>query len=122
MKLSDFINKKTLTESKDFFPDIDVLKIDPDRADAYDIVQTLMPTLVRIAYVNLMEKKIKYDRTHKDKDDEPFVFNNDALEDELDDLIKFVRNRMDDLSSHDKKSYIDKVKTEFSEKLIENKN
>ena len=116
-----FEAKKVITESKDVFPDVDVLKIDPDRADDYDIVQTLMPTLVRIAYVHLQNDKAKYDRTHKGEDDEPFEFTKDALEDRLDDLINSIRNRLDDQSIHDKHAYVDRIENEFKEPLTKGK-
>jgi len=122
MKFSQFIKSTPIiTESKDVFPDVDVIKLDPDRADAYDVVQSLMPTLVRMSYVYLVEDKIKYERTHKDEEDTPFEFTEDALEERLDDLIKHIRNRLDDESSHDKKAAIDRLKGEFKEKLEEEK-
>lgn len=111
-----------LTESKDWFPDIDVIKLDPDRIDAYDMIQALMPTLVRTAYVWLMHDKEKYERTatpaSDDDDGDPaFDFSMDALEERLDDLVSAIKNRLDDMSSHDKHSYIDRIKSEFKEKL-----
>jgi hypothetical protein len=117
MKLRTFLEDAKLVESKDYFPDVDVLKLDPDRVDVYDIVSNLMPTLVRMAYVNLCHEKEKYERTHTDDEDEPFAFTVDELEDKLDDLISLVRDRFDDLTSRDKISYIDRVKSEFKEKL-----
>jgi len=111
--------REILTEAKDLFPEVDVIKIDPDRADVYDIVQSIMPTMVRIAYTNLVNDKEKYERTHTDEEDIPFEFTKDALEEEVDNLIKHITNRMDDLSSHDKSAYIDRIKSEFKEKLEE---
>jgi len=109
--------KESLTEAKDVFPDVDVIKLDPDRADSYDVASAIMPTLVRMAYTNLYHEKTKYDRSHTDEEDTPFDFTISALEDELDDLIKHVRNRLDDQSSHDKKAYIKRLESEFTEKL-----
>jgi len=109
--------KEILTESKDVFPDVDVIKLDPDRADVYDVVQSIMPTLVRMAYTYLVNDKQKYDRTHTDEEDTPFEFTKDALEEEVDKLIKHITNRFDDMSSHDKSAYIDRIKSEFKEKL-----
>jgi hypothetical protein len=120
MKLKAFLSQQ-IVESKDYFSDVDVLKFDPDNVDAYDIVSTLMPTIVRIAYVNLCHNKEKYERTHTDEEDEPFDFSQDALEDEVDDMIGHITNRFGDLSSRDKASYIDRVKSEFKEKLTEPK-
>lgn len=113
------IKESLVTEAKDYFPDVDVIKLDPDRADTYDIVQALMPTLVRTAYVHLSHDKDKYERTHTEEDDEPFEFTNDALEERLDTLIDAIRNRLDDQSSHDKHAAIEKIKSEFKEKLTE---
>jgi hypothetical protein len=111
--------REILTEAKDVFPDVDVIKLDPDRADAYDVVQSIIPTLIRIAYTNLVNDKQKYERTHTDKEDISFEFTKGALEEEVDKLIKHITNRFDDLSSHDKLSYIDRIKSEFKEKLEE---
>lgn len=113
-----------LTESKDMFSDVDVIKLDPDRIDAYDIVQALMPTLVRTAYVILCHDKEKYERTHNPKaseddedGDDPFPFTADELEERLDDIVGHIKNRLDDMSSHDRHSYIERIKGEFKEKL-----
>jgi hypothetical protein len=110
-----------ITEAKDVFPDVDVLKIDPDRADAYDIVQALMPTMVRIAYTHLMHDHTKFKREHEHDDPEEenqkFDFNVDGLEERLDDLVKAITRRFDDMTSHDKAAYIGKIKSEFKEPL-----
>jgi hypothetical protein len=117
MKLKAFLEQATLTEGKDFFPDVDVIKLDPDRVDVYDIVSALMPTLVRMAYVDLSHDKEKYERTHTDEEDEPFNFTVDELEDRLDKIIDNLKNRIDDMSSRDKHHYIDAIKKEFKEEL-----
>ena len=111
-----------ITEGKDVFPDVDVLKIDPDRADAYHIVQALMPTMVRIAYTHLVHDNIKFKREHANDADEEnlkFDFNVDGLEERLDDLVKAITRRFDDMTSHDKAAYISKIKSEFKEPLTE---
>jgi hypothetical protein len=111
MKLSQIL------EAKDLFPEIDVIKLDPDRADAYDVVSHVMPTLVRMAYADMVHDKAKYDRTFDEEDDKPYEFTADTLEDKLDDLIKLVREKFEDLSMHDRLSYIDKMKSEFKPPL-----
>jgi hypothetical protein len=109
--------KESLIEAKDFFTDVDVIKLDPDRADAHDVVSAIMPTLVRMAYTYLAQDKIKYDR-NKDDEDPEFEFTKDALEERLDNLIGHVRDRLD-MSGHDKLNYITRLKDEFKEKLTE---
>ena len=122
MKISDILSPMAkLCEAKDYFDSVDVIKLDPDRADAYDVVQALMPTLIRIAYVNMAHDKERYDRTHTDEEDDPFEFTIDELEDRLDDLVKNIRDRLDDQTSHDKHAYIDRIKSEFKEKIDEAK-
>jgi len=111
MKLSQIL------ESKDLFLEVDVIKLDPDRADAYDVVSHIMPTLVRIAYCDMVHDKAKHDRMYDEEDDEPYQFTADQLEDKLDDLVKLVREKFEDLSTHDRLSYIDKMKSEFKPQL-----
>jgi|ERR1017187_1244334 hypothetical protein len=110
-----------LFEAKDLFPDVDVIKIDPDRADVYDIVQGIMPTLVRVAYTHLVDDKVKYNRTHTDEDDIPFEFTIGALEECLDEFIHNIKDKLDDISMHDRVTYIKGVSSEFKEKLDEGK-
>jgi len=111
----------SINEGKDLFSDVDVLKIDPDRADVYDVVQALMPTLVRMSYTYLIDDKTKYDRANHpdDEDYKPFEFDVNALEERLDDLVRSIRDKLEDLTAADRKAYINKVKSEFKEKLTE---
>lgn len=123
MKFTEYLKNPTapmLTEA-DVFPDVDVIKLDPDRADAYDVVSALMPTLVRMAYVYLTNDKVKYERTHTDEEDTPFEFSKDALDEQLENLIDNITKRLEDLSTHDRGDYIDRLKSEFKEKLEEPK-
>ncbi len=113
-----FLKDSMLTEA-DIFPDVDVIKLDPDRADPYDVAQALMPTLVRMAYVYLTEDKVKYERTHRAEDDTPFEFTSDALDERLETLIDNICKRLDDMSTHDRKAFIDRISKEFKEKLTE---
>jgi hypothetical protein len=114
------IIESLVVEAKDVFSDVDVIKIDPDRADPYDIVSAVMPTLVRAAYVLLVEDQIKYKR-NKDEDDPEFEFTEEALSERLDELIKQVCRRFDDQSRHDLNAYITRLKGEFKVKLEEEK-
>lgn len=119
MKFKQYIKdpiEQILIES-DVFPDVDVIKLDPDRADAFDVVQALMPTLVRMAYVYLSDDKVKYERAHTDEEDTPFEFTKDALDEQLEKLIENICNRFEDFSTHDRGNYIDRVSSEFKEKL-----
>lgn len=107
----------TLTEGRDRFDDVDVIKLDPDRADIYDIVSALMPTLTRIAYTYLIDDKERYEKTHRDEEDDPFEFTESELEDRLDDVIRLLRDKLDDQTSSDKMSYIKALAKEFKEPL-----
>lgn len=122
MKVSDLnlnnkVQTKQINEATDYFPNVDLIKIDPDRADSYDIVSALLPTLVKIAYVDMSHDKVKYDRTHNDEEDTPFDFSESELVDRLDNVINQIRNRLDDMSAQDKKAFINRVKSDFITKL-----
>jgi hypothetical protein len=114
-KATSIVNQ--ITEGKDYFPEVDVIKLDPDRVDVQDITQALLPTLIRIAYAHLAQDKAKYERTHTDEDDDPFEFTESELEDRLDMLVRSLRDSIGDLTGSDYKSAIDSVKKEFKEKL-----
>lgn len=105
---------------EDLFKDVDVIKLDPDRIDAYDIVTSMMPTIIRTAYVNLTEDKKKYEKNF-DEEDETFEFSEYALGDAVDDLIEHIRNKFKDISMHDRKIYIDRIKDEFKVPLTDKK-
>jgi hypothetical protein len=107
--------KESLTEAKDLFNDVDVIKLDPDRVDAHDIVSAIMPTLVRVAYTQLVHDQTKYNRG-KDDEDPEFEFTKDELEERLDTLIGHVRDKLD-MSGHDKMDYITNMSGEFKQKL-----
>jgi hypothetical protein len=117
-KFTRFVNESLVMEA-DVFPDIDVIKLDPDRADSHDVVNALMPTLIRMAYVYLTDDKIKYERTHRDEEDTPFEFTEDELDDRLENLIENVIKRLEEVSTHDRKDYIKRLSSEFKEKLTE---
>jgi len=107
-----------LLEAKDLFTDVDVIKLDPDRADVYDVVSALMPTLTRIAYTNLVHERTRYTRG-KDEEDSDFEFTADALDEELEKLVGLIVNKFEDQNSHDRLAVINKLKSEFKDKLEE---
>jgi len=115
IKFSQFVGQP-LTEAKDLFNDVDVIRLDPDRADATDVVSALMPTIVRIAYTNLIHERNKYERTHTDEEDDKFEFTVEALDEKVEELVDHIRDRLD-MSRHDRESYINRLKDEFKEKL-----
>lgn len=111
--------KMFLESSSDYFSDVDVIKFDPDKVDTHDIVNALMPTLVKMAYVQLSDDKKKYERTHTDEDDEPFKFTKDELEERLDDIVGNLKDRLSDLSSRELIYHINKMEKEFREPLVD---
>lgn len=122
MSFKKFIGTETITEgTNDMFPDVDVLKLDPDRADITDVVDVLMPTLVRMAYVELVIAKKKYERTHTDEEDDPFEFTVDALEEKVGDIVSLLKDKLDDLNYRDFVGIINKIKSEFKEKIEDSK-
>jgi len=114
----ELVNESLVMEA-DVFPDVDVIKLDPDRADSHDVVNALMPTLIRMAYVYLVDDKVKYERTHKDDEDTPFEFTEDELDERLENLIENVVKRLEEVSMRDRKADIKKMSGEFKEKLTE---
>lgn len=110
---------ESIVMEADVFADIDVIKLDPDRADSHDVVNALMPTLIRMAYVYLVDDKAKYERTHRDEEDTPFEFTTDELDDRLENLIENVVKRFEEVSMRDRKADIKKMSSEFKEKLNE---
>ena len=115
MSFKSFLGDVKLNEAVDLFPEVDVIKFDPDRIDMYDVVNSLMPTLARVAYVILSQKKVKYDSTHTDEEDEPFEFTKDALEEELSDVVDDLVERLNDQTMRDRLEIIDKLSGEFKD-------
>lgn len=114
MSFKNFLGVQ-LNEARDLFPEADVIKLDPDRIDMHDVTHTLLPTLARVAYVILSQKKIKYERTHTDEEDEPFEFTKDALEEEFSDVLSDLVERLNDVSMRDRLSVIDQIKSELKD-------
>lgn len=114
------VKESLIFEAKDLFTDVDVIKLDPDRADAYDVVSALMPTLVRMAYTNLVHERTRVTRG-KDEEDSDFEFTADALDEEVEKLVDHVVKRFEDQNSHDRLAVINRVKSEFKDKLEEKK-
>lgn len=103
-----------LAESKH----VDEIRLDPERDDSFDVVDKLMPFLIKQAYYYLNDKRNKHERVHGDPSDDEdaynFDFSEDALRDELDDVITHLKNRFADLSTIRMQEYIDHVKGSFS--------
>lgn len=105
-----------LFEALDFFKNLDVIKLDPDRIDSSDVANAILPTLIRMSYVNLLNKKVKYDRSKKD-DDEEFEFDKLALENELDNVIESLIDKLQYPSKSSFNIHLEKIKFEFPVKL-----
>lgn len=115
MSFKSYLGIQQLDEARDLFPDADVIKLDPDRIDMYDVVNNLMPTLARVAYVILSNKKTKYERTHTDEEDTPFEFTKDALEEELSDVVDDLVERLNDQTMRERLTVIDSLMSEFKD-------
>ena len=108
-----------LNEVQDLFKDMDVIKLDPDRADVYDVVNALMPTLVRMSYTFLVDDKRQHERTHTDEDDAKFDFDTGALIEMVNETISTLRKRLSGVDDGDIKQLIDTIKGEFTQPLTE---
>lgn len=107
MKFTDF-----LVEQRDDLFDLEAIKVDPDRDDVYTVVRSSLPVIVKMAYVSLYLKKQKH------KSDDAFEFTNQALRDEIEQLLKHfseLYGRMD--TSLDVTDAIKRVAKEFKEPL-----
>lgn len=121
MKITDITPLK-ITESKDLF-DFETVKFDPDRDDVYDVVSKIMPVLGMIAYKDLVLRKEKHDKIAYPFDDEEdeannkFDFSEEALADVLDDWIRHLRDKLDDLTTKDQKDLIRSLSRKFPHPL-----
>lgn len=109
-----------LTEVQELFAELDVIKLDPDRTDVYDIIHALLPTLVRISYANMVEDQRKYNRTHASEDDERFQFTKETLIETVNDLIASLRKRFDAVDDKMIGDVIETIKSEFKTQLETN--
>lgn len=122
-KFKQFLAKDTLiTESINYFDDVEEITLDPDRTDLYDVVNLLAPFLVKYAYVGLQFKRHQHERRHGPRSDEEDAYNFDdftraGLKDELEDVITHLKKRLDDLTSKRLDEYIDATIHTFKEPL-----
>lgn len=111
MKITSILN-----ESKQF-SEPDFITLDPDRADSHDVVDKILPSLVRMAYVQFVDDKNKHEKRFGDDEEMLFKFTADELRDRLEDLIGHVVDKLKDLSSKDLDRAIDSLKSEYKTPL-----
>lgn len=119
------LEDEIVTESN-LFPDVDTIRLDPDRVDVYDIVSHLLPTIVKISYTFLHADKIKHERKYGSDDpdteeDDKFAFNKSALRDEIQQVIQHLTDRLEGLTYTDFDNTIDAVSKEFKYPLDKEK-
>ena len=110
-----------LTESRmDHFPEVVNLQFDPDRTDIFDIVHGLMPLIVKMSYCNMMDDKARHDKNapldEKDREEEgfkDFEMTTSTLRDSVDDVIRLLRERLDEVSTSDVQRAIKLEKSKF---------
>lgn len=99
------------------FKDFDNIKIDPDRDDATDLTDKLLPVIVKMAYKNLHSDREKHEKKYgassEDEDAYNFDFSASALSDEVESLITHITDRLRALPTADIKSAIDKSSSHF---------
>lgn len=107
---SEFYKIKTLTEQTH-----EIVKIDLDECDVIDLADLILRVAAHFEYKDLKKKRDRYnDTTDKnDEDYEEFDFTPDALADKMQDFMKHLADRLEDVSSL---SHIKGViKNEFSD-------
>ena len=107
MLLNQIINESN------FFPDIDRIEIDPDKVFASDVVDSILPTLLKIAYKNLMLEKQSHDRKFGVDSDYQFRIDENALIEQFEDVAGEVVGILNTL----KESKIKKQISELNFKL-----
>lgn len=89
-----------LTEAEHLFDDFEEIKVDPDRDDVYDLVNKIMPAIIKISYTFLYHDKVKHDRTyHNEEEEDKFDFSVDALRQMTEEVIGHVKDRLDNITS-----------------------
>jgi len=111
-----------LLEATDYFKKADNIEIDPDRDGSYDLADKLLPTLLKIAYVNLHHDRDKHIKTHgeHDPDDEDsfkFDFDRERLKLEFHDLVRHLQGRLESFSDSDLDEAIVSLKDQFKTPL-----
>lgn len=84
------------------FKDFHEIKVDPDRADAGDLKDKLLPLLVKMAYKNMVSDRDAHERKHgpksKDEDAYNFEFTEDKLKELLEELVDHLCGSLKNLS------------------------
>lgn len=116
MKLSNLLEDQA-------FDDVDVIKIDPDRDDAYDIASKLLPTLTKIAYTYLLHDRKTHERKHGSRSDDEdaynFSFTKEELKNRLEELVKHVGDKLTDQADKDFDATFQSVSKDFKDKVEE---
>jgi hypothetical protein len=116
MKLKTFLNNtKPINESRNLFAEVDTIKIDPDRDAVNDVVDNLLPTIVKLAYVNLYREKEahekKFGEPSTDEDAYNFSsFNTSGLIDEIDTVKDLMKEKLSNISDSEFKDIIKQLK------------
>ena len=101
-----------LTESSRYFKEADVIKIDPDRDDHMDVVNALIPSLVKMAYTYYLHDKTK----HRDDEMSP-VLTKDELLEQIEDLVKRVTTKLNEMPTRSWMAVIEELQSQFPNKL-----
>lgn len=117
MKISSLLSESML------FSDFHEFKVDPDRADSYDLVDRLLPLIVKMAYKELYDDREKHEKKYGPKSDDEdsynFEFTAEALGDKTDDLISTFTDKLKSVNSKEIQDTIKAVSKEFKEPLEE---
>ena len=107
------------------FSELHNVKIDPDRADVGDLMDKLLPLLVKIAYKNLHSEKEQHERKHGPKSDDEdaynFDFSVDALVEKVDELSDQLADELKYLKTAEVKDTIKALSKDLKEPLKDKK-
>ena len=111
MKLAALITEVML------FQDFYEFKIDPDRADTADLIDRLLPLIVKMAYTNLYHDREKHEKKYgpksSDEDAYNFDFNEEKLVELVEELTDDLSGKLRTLKTADVKETIKAVEKEF---------
>lgn len=120
-KFKDFCNNLTcvVLESKSLAPE--TITLNPERDDSHDVIDKLMPFLLKQAYHYLLIDKNNHERKYgphsTEEDSFNFDFTEDNLLDELDSVIHGLVTRLEGQTTSDRKEMLDRLKSSFPEPL-----
>lgn len=116
MKISDVILNEAM-----LFSDFHEIKVDPDRADTFDLMDRLMPLIVKMAYKNLFSDKEKHEKKYgtksTDEDAYNFEFTEAALAEEVDAVLNDLGSKLKTVSDSNIKAVIKAVSKDFKDPL-----